>query len=202
MALLLSIVVHTVLIFGVRGQLMADAAYPYSRIIAARLMGQKPITEKTTTAIENASDLAQGAAPRPAREHSPAAKPRRLPPTAQTAKALPAALPLPFDPVFYTWREVDVTARPQGNVHPPYPREALLEGISGQVLIEVWLDETGKVDKLNVMEADPPGYFEETTLAHYRALHFAPAMKDGKPRRFRARYLVEFSEPARKAGPN
>ncbi|MES2356398.1 MAG: TonB family protein [Pseudomonadota bacterium] len=104
------------------------------------------------------------------------------------------AVPLPFDPVFYTWREVDVTAKLKKDGSPPYPKGAAKAGISGRVTIEVWVDENGKVDDVKVIEADPPGYFEEATLAYYRTLPFAPAMKEGKAKRYRARFLVEFGE--------
>lgn len=200
-ALLLSVVAHMALIFGVRGHLLGEAASTQNKIITARLVGAKPMPAPATTG-EDAAKVSQVLAPPPAPERLPEARPRQLARVTPAAKPLPAALPLPFDPVFYTWREVDVTAKPQGNAHPPYPPAALSDGISGQVLIEVWLDETGKVDKVTVIEANPPGYFEETTLAHYQALHFAPAMKDGMPRRFRTRFLVEFSDPARKAEQN
>lgn len=113
------------------------------------------------------------------------------------AESYPAiSLPLPFDPVFYTWREVDVIARLHGEGSPPYPAAAREAGLSGRITLEVWVDETGHVHEVKVIDATPHGYFEAAALAHYRAARFSPAMKDGQPRRFHARFLLEFSEPA------
>jgi len=106
-----------------------------------------------------------------------------------------AGLPLPFDPVFYTWREVDVPAKLSGSGSPPYPKNADVANISGRVIVEVWVDENGKVDDAKVLDADPPGYFEEATLSYYKKLRFTPAMKGGKQKRYRTRFMVDFGEP-------
>ena len=136
-------------------------------------------------------------APRVEKAHAPRMEKITPPPrpAGPEPEATPVALPLPFDPVFYTWREVDVTARLQGGGNPPFPAEALVAGVTGQVTIEVWVDETGQVNHASVIQAEPPGYFEAATLAHYRSQHFSPAMKDGRPRRFRARFVLDFGDP-------
>ena len=76
---------------------------------------------------------------------------------------------------------------------PTYDKEVTAVTLHDEARVTV--DETGKVADISVIQAEPPGYFEEATLAHYRAQRFTPAMKDGKPRRFRARFLVEFGNP-------
>jgi TonB family protein len=190
--LLLSIAAHLVLMFGVRG-IFNGAGLPQAKKLEARLVTSRGL-QSPAVAAEVKTPLQK----KPAEPRKPAAAAQPLSPTRPTLRtaAMPAAgLPLPFDPVFYTWREVDVTAKLQGD-RSRFPLRARLAGISGRVMLEVWVDETGKVSDAKILEADPPGYFEEATLAHYRALSFFPAMKDGSPRRYRGRFLEEFGEPS------
>lgn len=190
-ALLLSLVVHLTLIFTVRGLLTGDAPANrlHARLVTSRAMQPSAtFAEVFSPPQEAVVEITQKSTARQRAVGKAIAK--KVP-----AKALPpqaAALPLPFDPVFYTWREVDVVARPRADANPPHPAGALQAGVGGRVVLEVWLDETGKVDDAKVIEAAPPGYFEAATLAYYRALAFAPAMKDGRARRFRGRYEVVF----------
>ena len=195
-ALLLSLAAHLVLIFGVRGTLLTGATSAGPRVLEARLVTSKalPVPSPASDETAPATPAAEPVETRPASRQGKPVRTAALPP-APASESTPATLPLPFDPVFYTWREVDVTAKLQGDDSLPHPSAALAAGVNGQVTIEVWVDETGKVADVSVIQAEPPGYFEEATLAHYRAQRFTPAMKDGKPRRFRARFLVEFGNP-------
>ncbi|MYJ74328.1 MAG: energy transducer TonB, partial [Gammaproteobacteria bacterium] len=49
-------------------------------------------------------------------------------------------------------------------VAPVYPEEAIAKGIEGQVLVEFGVTEKGEVRDPVVVEADPPGTFDEAAL--------------------------------------
>lgn len=61
-----------------------------------------------------------------------------------------------------------------------YPREARQKRVTGHVLVRFHLDETGAVSHLFVKSADPPGVFNENTLAAVRQWRFSPAKMGGK----------------------
>jgi protein TonB len=63
----------------------------------------------------------------------------------------------------------------------PLPPEACQRGISGRVKLEVTTDADGRVIKARVLEATPPGLFDETALAGARNSRMAPAYRGGVP---------------------
>jgi TonB family protein len=63
----------------------------------------------------------------------------------------------------------------------PLPREACERGLSGTVKLEVDTDADGRVTKARVLEAVPPGLFDETALAVARNSRLAPAYLGGVP---------------------
>jgi TonB family protein len=194
LTLILSIAAHLVLIFAVRGTQIAVASKTTARVLEARLVDSREaapanISPENMPILPPLPKLTK--VPGKPRENVAALAPRLPPPNLSPT----VALPLPFDPTYYTWREVDVTAKFRDEENLPYPKVVADASVSGRVVIEVWVDETGKVDDAKVIEADPPGHVEEAIVAYYRGLAFSPAMKDGKTKRFRARFLVEFGEP-------
>jgi len=195
-ALLLSFLAHLVLIFGVRGIQVDTSHKVTARVIEARLAAKRELPPEVSPKEKPALKIVPKQSPKiPDTKKEEPAEPVADVKTVSPPPSPVVAVPLPFDPVFYTWREVDVPAKLQQDGSPPYPKNLTKLAISGRVIIEVWIDENGKVDDAKVIEAEPSGYFEEATLAYYRTLPFSPAMKDGKPKRYRARFVVEFGEP-------
>lgn len=90
------------------------------------------------------------------------------------------------DPIFYTWREVDVVARPASSA--PMPMQAG----AGAMELDLWIDERGNVREVKVVASEADRRLAHALTAHYRQLKFIPAMKDGRPKRFRARFVVDF----------
>ncbi|HVK56523.1 MAG TPA: TonB family protein [Burkholderiales bacterium] len=194
-AVLLSIVAHLILILGVSGMHTNSVPEPSLRPIEARLVSSKKLEP----------DVPAAAYPIPQRAPEPVESSEPLPkepevvstPSPTPAESSPiAAVPSTVDQTFYTWREVDTPAKCKSDrSEPPYPKAAEDANIRGRVIIELWVDEIGKVDDATVIEADPPGYFEEVSLAFHKAMRCTPAMKEGKPKRYRTRFAVEFGRP-------
>lgn len=189
-ALALSLAVHGALIFGARTSLAVRSAQESPRILRARLAA----IEVPAPVPRPEMDVAPVSASPVAAPDGPSAQrntPRRgAPAPIAAAPDQKASLPVAIDPVFYTWREVDVTAKLIGVGAPVNAAP----GERGHVLVEVWVDETGRVDHAAIVEADPAGRFDAATLAYYERARFSPAMKDGVPRRFRTRFMVEFGD--------
>ncbi|MFN3919007.1 MAG: TonB family protein [Methylohalobius sp.] len=75
---------------------------------------------------------------------------------------------------------------------PLYPPEARSRGIEGKVVVEFTVTERGEVQDPAIVEASPPGVFEQAVLQSVRRWRFRPKEKDGKPIAVRARQPLEF----------
>jgi TonB family protein len=80
------------------------------------------------------------------------------------------------------YRAAELDARPQikTRVMPAFPAVADLQGISGTVVINVFISEIGKVDDITVSRAEPAGIFEESAITALRVAEFTPAIKNRK----------------------
>ncbi len=73
-----------------------------------------------------------------------------------------------------------------------YPPRARQKNIEGYVKLSFIINERGEVEKLAVIESDPPGVFEETAIAAVGSTRYSPARYRGQPVRFRATQKVPF----------
>lgn len=77
-------------------------------------------------------------------------------------------------------------------VQPVYPEEALSAGLEGLVVLEVVVDERGRVgDKITVVRRLGHG-FDEAAVAAVRKWRFRPATRDGKPIKVRRIFPILF----------
>lgn len=101
-------------------------------------------------------------------------------------------IPVMLDTRWYTARQVDRRPEITTPVLPVYPEEARRRGIQGSVVIEVHIDETGRVRDIEVLEASPPGVFDAAVLDVYGKAEYSPAVLDGRPVRYIGKYRVLF----------
>jgi len=97
------------------------------------------------------------------------------------------------DPTWYEGRDLDVYPRALAPVEPEYPPAAT--GISGELTLVLRIDEAGIVREAQVVEAQPPGYFEEPVLAAFRAARFSAAEREGHAVRSRIAIRVRMEPP-------
>lgn len=88
-------------------------------------------------------------------------------------------LPVPFDS-YLNVNEIDVQAEPANDVPLQYPAGAYLRHIAGVVRVHLLIDEHGRLDRVDIIEAKPAGIFEEAALEAVTKLHFYPATRYGK----------------------
>ncbi len=60
-----------------------------------------------------------------------------------------------------------------------YPSEAKAQGVEGYVVVGYDVDERGAVTNLSVLEAQPPGVFEQAALEAVAKWQFNPVMRRG-----------------------
>jgi len=92
-------------------------------------------------------------------------------------------------PRYFTAAELDVRPAPRVQVMPDYAGDAAREGLKGKVLVRLYLDESGDVERLAIVRADPPGAFDDAVTKAFGTAHFTPGMKDGQA--VRSQLLIE-----------
>ena len=81
-------------------------------------------------------------------------------------------------------REFDIEAFfPVIKDNPEYPRVAQRKGISGYVILQYTVTETGTVEDITVLQASPAGVFDEAALQAAIKYRYLPRIVDGKPTR-------------------
>lgn len=123
-------------------------------------------------------------------------KPRPDLPRMQTPRiSLPAGAG--GGPYLGQWSAGDASAEgdviPIVRIEPQWPREALVEGISGWVLIEFTINEDGTVSDPEVVDAEPRRMFERNALRAIYKWKFKPRIVDGSPVKRRATQRIDFN---------
>lgn len=80
-------------------------------------------------------------------------------------------------------------------IEPQFPREALIEGISGHVVLSFTVMEDGSVEpgSVKVTESKPPRLFDSAAMRAVSRWKFKPRIVDGKPVRRPATQRLDFN---------
>lgn len=82
---------------------------------------------------------------------------------------------------YFRLSEVDTPPAPLGDIIPDMAARNQLGKREGYLVLRVFISETGTVDKVEVVQAQPPGVFDGMEVPVFSAARFTPAVKDGKP---------------------
>lgn len=157
----------------------------------APIQAEPPQAPPVQTLAQKTEIQPEAIEPSPVPVHSaPAAETDKRP--AQRPAEPPLALPSPMDTTWYLARQVDRHPKAVGSISPQYPEPARLRNQEGTLKLLVKIDDLGRVRDVEVVEAQPPGVFDEAAMAAFRDARFQPAMKDGRPVRYQAYMRVEF----------
>ena len=75
-------------------------------------------------------------------------------------------------PFFLAWEAPPIVTQ---KVNPTYPAAALKDGTKGHVILKVYIDETGKVVKTEVVRSIPPSVFDEAAAQCVMQWKYRPA---------------------------
>jgi TonB family protein len=151
------------------------------RVIEARVQLQKTpgrevfgISPRSITSDEQGEDVKTG---------NTVAK---APDEEQLKPGDPLALPVPSE-------EYLVTSMPElkSEVRVPYPPESRKQGIQGAVIMNLLIDESGKVREVSLIEG-PTTELNTAAMAAAKGFQFSPAMIQNKPVAVRIRYTYRF----------
>lgn len=102
----------------------------------------------------------------------------------QTAAAVPPSQTAPAAVQtgdFVASTELDQAPRPVKRVAPVYPPMAARQRVTGEVILSILINETGKVQEVRVLRVEKKGMgFEDAAVAAVKQFTFEPGMKDGK----------------------
>lgn len=87
---------------------------------------------------------------------------------------------------------VDGDVIPIVRIDPQWPREALLDGISGYVILEFTIEADGSVSDAVVVESEPRRLFDRNAIRALYKWKFKPRVVDGKPVARRASTRIDF----------
>lgn len=80
--------------------------------------------------------------------------------------------------------------------NPTYPPRALADGINqARLVIDVTVNERGRVASVEVMSSTAPGYFEEAAISDALTMRFQPAMTDCRPSTGHYRRAITYRVP-------
>lgn len=100
-------------------------------------------------------------------------------------------------PYLGSWSPGDAAAEgdviPIVRIEPQYPREALIEGISGWVDIEFTIEPDGSVSDPRIIDSNPRRMFDRNAIRAIYKWKFKPRIIDGKPVARRATQRLEFN---------
>jgi protein TonB len=94
--------------------------------------------------------------------------------------------------VVMTGDMVDVKPRLMKQAPVEYPARAKAKEIEGFVVLSILINEEGRVEEVQVLEADPVGYFEKQAIRTIENWLFEPAMYKGKPVQTWANQTIRF----------
>lgn len=206
-ALTASLTVHAVAVFLAGGpgpihralrEVMIDARLVPAEavVIASRQQGEPGDTLLVQNDVGSpASVLAKRRVKSSARPVSVERKRMRVD-EAATEAAVPA---LSLDPTYYSAKQLDIAPKPLGD--PSCPAEKT-EGVAGRLILQVMIDENGKVSDAFIEQAGPNRIMDKACLDYYRALRFIPGMKDGQVARSKSRFELIFGAQEAAMAPN
>src|SRR5699024_6584926 len=76
---------------------------------------------------------------------------------------------------------------------PAYPHPAILMCIEGNVVLEINVNEAGRVDAARVLESDPPGIFDRAARRALDQWQYLPECRDGQPTTRTLKTQLEFT---------
>ena len=94
--------------------------------------------------------------------------------------------------VVMTDDSVDSPPRPTYQAPLDYPSSARSRGVQGYVLLSLLISAAGEIEKVQVLEAEPAGIFEDSAVQGVRNWRFEPAQYQGRSVKVWARQRIRF----------
>lgn len=110
----------------------------------------------------------------PASQAAPGLARRERPVSQPEMPALPGIIPAA---AYLPAEQLDERPQIRSHVEPAFPLDA--NAPAGRVVLRLLIGETGAVDKVQVIESEPPGPFGVAAVEAFQPARFSPGRKDG-----------------------
>ena len=107
-----------------------------------------------------------------------------------TDPASPSGTALSAAPDYALGSQLEPGPRPLDDIDPDYPDTVRLR--SGSVVLRLLISDTGHVDEVAVVRAEPPGVFDQAAIEAFAKARFAPGIAGGRAVKSQIRIEVEF----------
>jgi protein TonB len=94
--------------------------------------------------------------------------------------------------VVMTDDSVDQPPRPTRQTPLPYPASARKQGVEGYVVLSLLISAAGEIEKVQVLESNPAGLFEDAAVQGVQNWRFDPAQYQGRNVRVWAKQRIRF----------
>ncbi|MEO5844557.1 MAG: TonB family protein [Caldimonas sp.] len=122
--------------------------------------------------------------------NTPVESASRPAPTVGTSEAKGADTPLAAAPDYALGVRLDPGPRPLEDIEPEYPDMTHLR--EGVVVLRLLISDTGRVDNVAVVRAEPRGIFEQAALDAFSKARFSPGLAAGTPVKSQITVEVQF----------
>ncbi|MCP4746316.1 MAG: energy transducer TonB [Desulfobacteraceae bacterium] len=93
---------------------------------------------------------------------------------------------------FVTAGDLDMPLTALVRSKPDFPFAAKRRGIEGWVRVKFIVNEQGNVENISIVEADPPGVFEQSVIRSLSTWRYQPVSVEGMPVKTRAETVIQF----------
>jgi len=80
----------------------------------------------------------------------------------------------------YSVSDVDSPPKIVRQMPVTFPTQAKKNGITGKVIVRCLVSSDGKAEKLEIIESEPLGIFDDSALSSLKYWQFRPGIKDGE----------------------
>lgn len=94
--------------------------------------------------------------------------------------------------VVMTDETVDVPPKPAKRTAMTYPPQARKKGVTGYVILNLLIDQTGAVKTIRLLESSPAGVFDQAAMAGVKNWTFEPAVYQGQKVQVWAQQKIRF----------
>jgi TonB family protein len=172
--LAISVVLHLLVMAGVGTRPHARVQWPQKLQVFLEAAAEKVQAGALTS--DAPAELAADAATASKRAEQPVQDAAQEVPPTKRAIADVAVAPEHY----YTGQQLDIRAEQTNEVQLVFPERAYQMRLQGTVVVRLYISEKGTVDGVTIVEALPPGYFEQAAIEASAALKFSPAMRLGR----------------------
>jgi protein TonB len=208
-AIAAAIVLHAAVLILRPGAVGGRVSPPAASVLAVRIVHAPAVVEAAVPVAEpspspsvvpaqgrdesQATKAKEPLAPETAPVDRKAEKAESRPPARslpQTEPVEPSQRALAAAPDYALGPRLDPGPRPLDEIEPDYPDGLHLR--SGTVVLRLLISDTGHVDDVSVVRAEPAGVFEQAAIEAFAKARFAPGMAGGRPVKSQIRVEVQF----------